>query len=160
MAVINGADSLAAVYKAWKMSFWPVMRVSLSSHSLGPLRRLIANLLPPSSSTRHHTLRSHETIYLLPLHVFLQSSPSDWPPPSQFTWVVSTLSMAIAQRGLAPELWVPFFTCVGVTAGTYVNVQVRLLVSLLPAPPNLAKLTLLLYFPLNCNYILPLYSNQ
>ncbi|ORY90222.1 hypothetical protein BCR35DRAFT_261594 [Leucosporidium creatinivorum] len=68
MAVINGADSLAAVYKAWKMSFWPVMR---------------------------------------------------------FTWVVSTLSMAIAQRGLAPELWVPFFTTVGVTAGTYVNVQAK-----------------------------------
>jgi hypothetical protein len=50
----------------------------------------------------------------------------------QFTWVVSTLSMAIAQRGLAPELWVPFFSCVGVTAGTYVNVQVRLLFRLFP----------------------------
>lgn len=28
MAIINGADSLAAIVKAWKMSFWPVMRVS------------------------------------------------------------------------------------------------------------------------------------
>lgn len=29
MAVINGADSLAAIIKAWKMSFWPIMRVSV-----------------------------------------------------------------------------------------------------------------------------------
>ncbi|KAM0793702.1 hypothetical protein ACM66B_001127 [Microbotryomycetes sp. NB124-2] len=68
MAFINGADNLAAITKAWKMSFWPVMRL---------------------------------------------------------TWVISTLSMAVAQKTLPPELWVPWFSSVAFVAGTYVNVQAK-----------------------------------
>jgi len=68
MAIIAGANTPAAVLRAWKMSFWPVMRL---------------------------------------------------------TWVISTTSMAIAQKFLAPELWVPFFTTIGVTVGTFINVQTK-----------------------------------
>ncbi|POY71273.1 hypothetical protein BMF94_5585 [Rhodotorula taiwanensis] len=53
MAIINGATTPQAIFNAWKMSIWRVMKLS---------------------------------------------------------WVVSTISMAIAQRFLAPEIWVPFFT--------------------------------------------------
>ncbi|GAA5995179.1 hypothetical protein JCM5350_001862 [Sporobolomyces pararoseus] len=68
MALINGATSPEAILKAWKMSFWPVMRL---------------------------------------------------------TWVVSTLSMATAQKFLAPELWVPFFASVGASVGCFINVQAK-----------------------------------
>ncbi|GAA5878664.1 hypothetical protein JCM5296_001710 [Sporobolomyces johnsonii] len=68
MAIIGGATSPAAILKAWKMSFWSVMRL---------------------------------------------------------TWVVSTLSMGAAQRFLAPELWVPFFSAVASVVGTFINVQAK-----------------------------------
>ncbi|GAA5918345.1 hypothetical protein JCM1841_002181 [Sporobolomyces salmonicolor] len=70
MAIIGGATSPAAILKAWKMSFWSVMR---------------------------------------------------------FTWVVSTLSMGTAQRFLAPELWVPFFSGVASVVGTFINAKKRAL---------------------------------
>ncbi|GAA6018249.1 hypothetical protein JCM11491_005121, partial [Sporobolomyces phaffii] len=41
------------------------------------------------------------------------------------TWVISTLSMATAQKFLAPELWVPFFTSIGATVGCFINVQAK-----------------------------------
>ncbi|GAA5969297.1 hypothetical protein JCM11641_007542 [Rhodosporidiobolus odoratus] len=43
----------------------------------------------------------------------------------KLSWVVSTMTMAIAQRFLPPEIWVPFFTLVGQTVGTIINVQVK-----------------------------------
>ncbi|BGO94709.1 hypothetical protein NBRC10512_007343 [Rhodotorula toruloides] len=43
----------------------------------------------------------------------------------KLSWVVSTLSMAFAQKLLAPELWVPFFTLVGQTVGCVINIQVK-----------------------------------
>ncbi|SCV68649.1 BQ2448_770 [Microbotryum intermedium] len=44
-------------------------------------------------------------------------------PILRLTWVISTLSLAIAQRFLDPSTWVPFFTLVGATAGTFINTQ-------------------------------------
>jgi len=41
----------------------------------------------------------------------------------RMTWVVSPLSMAIAQKFLDPSLWVPFFNLVAFVFGTYMNVQ-------------------------------------
>ncbi|GAA5855371.1 hypothetical protein JCM5353_001743, partial [Sporobolomyces roseus] len=41
------------------------------------------------------------------------------------TWVISTLSMATAQRFLAPETWVPFFASVGASVGCFINVQAK-----------------------------------
>ncbi|PRQ76933.1 hypothetical protein AAT19DRAFT_12351 [Rhodotorula toruloides] len=52
----------------------------------------------------------------------------------KLSWVVSTLSMAFAQKLLAPELWVPFFTLVGQTVGCVINIQVRSPLPLLPSP--------------------------
>ncbi|GAA5859575.1 hypothetical protein JCM8547_006148 [Rhodosporidiobolus lusitaniae] len=43
----------------------------------------------------------------------------------KLSWVVSTLTMAFAQRFLAPEIWVPFFTLVGQSVGTVINIQVK-----------------------------------
>ncbi|KAI5481506.1 protein of integral membrane protein, Mpv17/PMP23 family [Pseudohyphozyma bogoriensis] len=43
----------------------------------------------------------------------------------KITWVVSTLSMAFAQKFLPGELWVPFFTSVGAIVGTTLNVQAK-----------------------------------
>ncbi|GAA5965036.1 hypothetical protein JCM8115_005689 [Rhodotorula mucilaginosa] len=43
----------------------------------------------------------------------------------KLSWVVSTVSMAIAQRFLAPEIWVPFFTLIGQSVGTLINIQVK-----------------------------------
>ncbi|KAM0756622.1 hypothetical protein T439DRAFT_345300 [Meredithblackwellia eburnea MCA 4105] len=50
---------------------------------------------------------------------------SSFLPVMKTTWVISTLCMAIAQKFLAPELWVPFFNIVGATVGTYLNVQAK-----------------------------------
>ncbi|SCZ90712.1 BZ3500_MvSof-1268-A1-R1_Chr1-3g02175 [Microbotryum saponariae] len=44
-------------------------------------------------------------------------------PILRLTWVISTLSLMIAQRFLDPSTWVPFFTLVGATAGTFINTQ-------------------------------------
>ncbi|GAA5827082.1 hypothetical protein JCM11251_002235 [Rhodosporidiobolus azoricus] len=43
----------------------------------------------------------------------------------KLSWVVSTVTMAIAQKFLAPEIWVPFFTLCGQTVGTVINVGVK-----------------------------------
>lgn len=44
-------------------------------------------------------------------------------PIMRLTTVISTLSMATAQKFLAPELWVPFFNLIAGVAGTYINVS-------------------------------------
>jgi len=43
----------------------------------------------------------------------------------RITWVVSPLSMTIAQRFIPIELWVPFFNMVQFTLGTLFNVKVK-----------------------------------
>ncbi|GAA5932328.1 hypothetical protein JCM3775_001194 [Rhodotorula graminis] len=43
----------------------------------------------------------------------------------KLSWVVSTLTMIVAQKFLAPELWVPFFTLVGQSVGCVINIQVK-----------------------------------
>ncbi|GAA6031884.1 hypothetical protein JCM8097_003318 [Rhodosporidiobolus ruineniae] len=43
----------------------------------------------------------------------------------RLSWVVSTITMGVAQKFLAPELWVPFFTLVGQTVGTIINIQAK-----------------------------------
>lgn len=51
-------------------------------------------------------------------------------PIMRLTTVISTLSMATAQKFLAPELWVPFFNLIAGVAGTYINVSCGALVML------------------------------
>uniref|UniRef100_A0A0K3C9P9 FGENESH: predicted gene_2.392 protein n=1 Tax=Rhodotorula toruloides TaxID=5286 RepID=A0A0K3C9P9_RHOTO len=60
-----------------------------------------------------------------PTVVSLLSRPHKLTSMLQLSWVVSTLSMAFAQKLLAPELWVPFFTLVGQTVGCVINIQVK-----------------------------------
>ncbi|KZS95954.1 hypothetical protein SISNIDRAFT_451605 [Sistotremastrum niveocremeum HHB9708] len=43
----------------------------------------------------------------------------------KITWVASPLTIASAQRFLAPELWVPYFNLVAFTIGTYVNMKIK-----------------------------------
>ncbi|BGP12597.1 hypothetical protein JCM10213_008733 [Rhodosporidiobolus nylandii] len=43
----------------------------------------------------------------------------------KLSWIVSTVTMAVAQRFLPPEIWVPFFTLVGQSVGTVINIQVK-----------------------------------
>ncbi|BGP44628.1 hypothetical protein JCM10450v2_000442 [Rhodotorula kratochvilovae] len=43
----------------------------------------------------------------------------------KLSWVVSTITMAIAQRFLPPEVWVPFFTLIGQSVGCLINIQVK-----------------------------------
>ncbi|GAA6006463.1 hypothetical protein JCM10207_004942 [Rhodosporidiobolus poonsookiae] len=43
----------------------------------------------------------------------------------KLSWVVSTITMAIAQKFLPAEVWVPFFTLVGQSVGTLINIQVK-----------------------------------
>ncbi|KAF9475628.1 hypothetical protein BDN70DRAFT_778521, partial [Pholiota conissans] len=43
----------------------------------------------------------------------------------RISWVVSPLSMTIAQRFIPVELWVPFFTAVQFVLGTYFNIRVK-----------------------------------
>ncbi|ESK97948.1 integral membrane protein [Moniliophthora roreri MCA 2997] len=43
----------------------------------------------------------------------------------RITWVVSPLSMTIAQRYIPLHLWVPFFNAIQFVLGTYFNVRVK-----------------------------------
>jgi len=43
----------------------------------------------------------------------------------KITWVVSPVSMTIAQKFLDPPLWVPFFNLVAFVLGIYINVQTK-----------------------------------
>jgi len=43
----------------------------------------------------------------------------------KLSWVVSTITMAVAQKALPPALWVPFFTLVGQSVGCLINIQVK-----------------------------------
>jgi peroxisomal membrane protein 2 len=43
----------------------------------------------------------------------------------RITWVMSPLSLTIAQNFLPPELWVPFFNAVQFVLGTYFNTKVK-----------------------------------
>jgi len=43
----------------------------------------------------------------------------------KMTWVVSPISMAIAQKYLDPPLWVPFFNLIAFVFGTYINVVTK-----------------------------------
>ncbi|KIY45753.1 integral membrane protein, partial [Fistulina hepatica ATCC 64428] len=46
-------------------------------------------------------------------------------PVLRIQWIVSPLSMAVAQNFLPVELWVPFFNLVQFVIGTYFNVQAK-----------------------------------
>lgn len=41
------------------------------------------------------------------------------------SWMISPLSMAIAQKFLPPNVWVPFFNLVAFVFGTYVNTTIK-----------------------------------
>ncbi|KJA29294.1 hypothetical protein HYPSUDRAFT_176102 [Hypholoma sublateritium FD-334 SS-4] len=43
----------------------------------------------------------------------------------RISWVVSPLSMTIAQRFIPVELWVPFFNAIQFILGTYFNIRVK-----------------------------------
>jgi len=43
----------------------------------------------------------------------------------KITWATSPLAVVIAQRFLAPELWIPFFNLVGFSVGTFVSTSVK-----------------------------------
>ncbi|KAI0788538.1 hypothetical protein C8Q75DRAFT_719681 [Abortiporus biennis] len=43
----------------------------------------------------------------------------------RLTWITSPLSLIIAQKYLAPELWVPFFNFVQFVMGTYFNTKMK-----------------------------------
>ncbi|KAF5375133.1 hypothetical protein D9758_000413 [Tetrapyrgos nigripes] len=45
----------------------------------------------------------------------------------RITWVVSPLSMAIAQRFIPPHLWIPFFNAIQFILGTTFNTRMKLL---------------------------------
>ncbi|KAG8734015.1 hypothetical protein FRC11_013501 [Ceratobasidium sp. 423] len=40
-------------------------------------------------------------------------------------WVTSPLAMVVAQKFIAPELWVPFFNMIQFTMGTFFNTQIK-----------------------------------
>jgi len=48
-------------------------------------------------------------------------------PAVGISWVVSPVSMAVAQKLVPVELWVPFFSLVYFTLGTYMNFRVKVL---------------------------------
>lgn len=47
-------------------------------------------------------------------------------PMMKTSWVISPISMAIAQKFLPPTVWVPFFNLVAFTFGTYVNTTIKM----------------------------------
>ena len=46
-------------------------------------------------------------------------------PMMKTSWMISPLSMALAQKFLPPNVWVPFFNLVAFTFGTYVNTSIK-----------------------------------
>jgi len=48
-------------------------------------------------------------------------------PAMRINWVVSPVSMTVAQNLIPIELWVPFFSLIHFTLGTYMNVRVKAL---------------------------------
>jgi len=46
-------------------------------------------------------------------------------PAMRISWLVSPISMTVAQKLVPVELWVPFFSLVQFTLGTYMNVRVK-----------------------------------
>ncbi|GJJ79048.1 hypothetical protein EMPS_11407 [Entomortierella parvispora] len=46
-------------------------------------------------------------------------------PMMKTSWMLSPISMAIAQKFLPPNVWVPFFNLVAFTFGTYVNTSIK-----------------------------------
>ncbi|KAG0043617.1 hypothetical protein BGZ83_011204 [Gryganskiella cystojenkinii] len=46
-------------------------------------------------------------------------------PMMKTSWMISPLSMAIAQKFLPPNVWVPFFNLVAFTFGTYINTSIK-----------------------------------
>lgn len=43
----------------------------------------------------------------------------------KISWTTSPLALVVAQKFLAPETWVPFFSFISFVLGTYVNTQVK-----------------------------------
>jgi len=46
-------------------------------------------------------------------------------PAMRISWIVSPVSMTVAQKLVPVELWVPFFSLIQFTLGTYMNVRVK-----------------------------------
>jgi len=46
-------------------------------------------------------------------------------PMMKTSWMLSPISMAVAQKFLPPNVWVPFFNLVAFTFGTYVNTSIK-----------------------------------
>lgn len=50
---------------------------------------------------------------------------SGYLPMMKTSWMISPISMAVAQKFLPPNVWVPFFNLVAFTFGTYVNTTIK-----------------------------------
>ena len=50
---------------------------------------------------------------------------SGYLPMMKTSWMLSPVSMAVAQKFLPPTVWVPFFNLVAFTFGTYVNTTIK-----------------------------------
>ncbi|KAG0306600.1 hypothetical protein BGZ98_002071 [Dissophora globulifera] len=46
-------------------------------------------------------------------------------PMMKTSWMISPLSMAIAQKFLPPTVWVPFFNLIAFVFGTYINTSIK-----------------------------------
>ncbi|KAF9189934.1 hypothetical protein BGZ51_009146 [Haplosporangium sp. Z 767] len=50
---------------------------------------------------------------------------SGYLPMMKTSWMISPISMAVAQKFLPPNIWVPFFNFVAFVFGTYVNTSIK-----------------------------------
>ncbi|KAG0261713.1 hypothetical protein BG011_000740 [Mortierella polycephala] len=85
-------------------------------------------------STQLITSPIQNATYILAMALFAgANSPSQikaafksgYLPMMKSSWMISPISMAVAQKFLPPNVWVPFFNLVAFVFGTYINTSIK-----------------------------------
>jgi hypothetical protein len=118
MAFINGATSPDAIIKAWKMSFWPVMRVSsyFNSRSVCKKRTETIGFISGLSLANSSLGLSRPSQWRLHRSSLLLSSGVDHP-----SLYFGSPKLILPRC----HVTVPFFTSIGATVGCFINVQAK-----------------------------------
>jgi len=106
-------QGLQRVFAGKTSARWKVLMIVCSDLLLSPLQQVVyITAMAIIGGARS----SAEVLQVLRATLF---------PVMKLTWSISTACMLFAQKFLSPELWVPFFNLVGVSMGTYLNVQAK-----------------------------------
>ncbi|PFH54796.1 hypothetical protein AMATHDRAFT_134933 [Amanita thiersii Skay4041] len=135
--IVNALTRTHVNLKALKMALYGfLVSAPLSHYLVGLLQRAFSGKQGKGARIAqilaHNLLVSpiQASVYLMSMAIIngrdvVKTVRNGFFPVIRVSWIVSPLSMTIAQNFLPVELWVPFFNAIQFVLGTYFNMRVK-----------------------------------